>query len=67
MLNSEFSNSCLCVCEFVFMSIIYTQNVNANAKINYIPSFSFAAIFHIIYDKRVQKAEHGPELIANDW
>lgn len=26
---------------------------NANARINYVPSFSFIAIFHIIYDKRV--------------
>lgn len=63
MLNSEISNSCLYLCPLY----VHTQSVNANSRINYIPSFSFAAIFHIIYDKRVQKAEHGPEPIANDW
>lgn len=65
MLNSGISNSCVYVrLHFVYL---YITTENANAKINYIPSFSFAAIFHIIYDKRVQKAKHGHELTANDW
>lgn len=40
---------------FNYATVKKAHSPNENAKINYVPSALFSAIFHIIYDKKAQQ------------